>query len=80
MYYFCEINFLLDTLSLCVLFRMQPFETSVAIDPNSSYSVLNVTTSSKKAGQSDGIPIPLGLQPPNVQNLVSTKYLISIFI
>ena len=49
---------------------MNPFETSVALDPNASLSVLNMTTGGKKGGQSDGIPIPIGLQPSSVQNLV----------
>ena len=49
---------------------MNPFETSVAVDPNLSFSVLNVTNTGKKGGQSEGIPIPLGLQPPGAQNQV----------
>ena len=59
---------------------MNPFETTVAVDPNLSFSLMNVTTSGKKAGQSDGIPIPLGLQPPEAQNQVFNPSLFQIII
>ena len=49
---------------------MNPFDTSVTVDPSVSFSVLNLSTAGKKTGQSDGIPIPLGLLPPSAQNTV----------
>ena len=53
---------------------MNPFETTVALDPSLSVSVLNVSTTGKKGGQSDGIPIPLSLQPAGSQNQVLISY------
>ena len=54
---------------------MNPFETTVSVDPSSSFSVLNLSTAGKKAGQPEGIPIPLGLQPPSAQNTVCFNFL-----
>ena len=50
---------------------MNPYETTVSIDPNCSVSLLNVSTTNKKAGQSDGIPIPLSLQPAENKDQVN---------
>ena len=66
-----QLSKFIGTLNFSLTFRMNPFDTAVAIDPSASFSVLNVTASTKKNGQSEGIPIPLGLQPACNQLAVS---------